>query len=245
MKLRTPFLAVVAGVSLLACLGDAHALTKEARPFDDERADDWAAGASCLVRYYNTCTGWLWVWGTHSEDGDRLGVVASTCCAAGGAGLLQTAVLTYYGAPPGYGFTGTIAAFAVDANDCPSGPALATHPFFPGTGVFVVTNWGGIPVPNRFATVVTVADDLGFANPSGYASDHPAAGPTGPQACGHCFPVTRSTRSFDFGDVALPLCPGERFNDGACDAELIWDFTFVCPTRIEESSWSKIKELYR
>jgi hypothetical protein len=107
-------------------------------------------------------------------------------------------------------------------------------------------NWGGVLVPDPFLVVITTSNPSIFnIEPEIYGSDHPAAGPTGPQACGVCYPAMRETRSFEFGTVADPLCPGEPYFDGVCNAELIWSFSFACAVHTDDSSWGKIKTLYR
>lgn len=235
---------VILGVSLLAA-GESHALTKEARFFDDDRADDWAAGSSCLVRYYNACTGWIWLWGNW-EDRVRVGVAVTNCLGPPGVGALnRTAVFTYSGGPAGYGFTGTIAAHNADSNQCPAGAAIGSQPFLPGNATFVVKNWGGLPVPSPFILVVTVREALWYENPVRLVTDHPHAGPTGPQACGVCYPSTRTTRSFYYGFANAPSCPGETFHDGVCEAEFLWEVSFSGEVGLDVSSWGQIKGLYR
>ncbi len=218
-----------------------HSLSKESRPIDD-RGDEWNAGASCAVRYYNTCTGWVWLW--HFDDEERFGVVVTPCCGGNeSAALIQSTLFVMSGPPPGRGYTGSIAMYAADASQCPSGPALASQPYLPGHSENQIVNWGGVPVPNPFVVVVRV--NAPAPSPAIFGSDHPAAGATGPQACGLCFPADRVIRSFQYGTPTIPLCPGEAFNDGVCDAELIWNFAFNCATNVDDSSWSKIKTLYR
>jgi hypothetical protein len=105
--------------------------------------------------------------------------------------------------------------------------------------------WGGLPVPNPFAVVVTekvFGDWLRF---TGYVTDHPAAGPTGPPACGVCYDEQRPTRSFQWGKAVVPVCPGVPFHDEVCNAELIWEFGFNCPVSIDDSTWGRIKTLHK
>jgi hypothetical protein len=45
--------------------------------------------------------------------------------------------------------------------------------------------------------------------------------------------------------VANPICPGSPFNDGICDAQLFWDIDLACAVSVEDTSWGKIKDLYR
>lgn len=244
--MRKFFVTTFVLAATLCLATSSMALEKRAAKFDDSRSDDWNAAASCLIRYYNTCTGWLWVWSGWA-DGDRVGQVVNSCCPPGqSAALLQTATLVYSGGPPGYGFTGTIAIHNTDANDCPTGAAIGSQPFLAGpSGTFVINAWGGLPVPNEFAIVNTVADALGFSNPMAFGTEHPAAGPTGPQACGSCYPLNRVNRSFYYGTAATPICPGSPLNDGVCDAQFLWEGLASCIVSVEETSWGSIKGLYR
>ena len=207
------------------------ALEKKAVRMDNERPDSWNAGASCLVLYYNVCTGWIWCWDGYGE-GDRLGFVANGCC--GGSHmqtLMHTDVFCCASSPSGYGFTGTIAVHNVDGNDCPVGLPLASQAFLP-TSVWAGQDWNNLPIGNEFAVVVTTSSDLGFPNPA-FCYDHPAAGPTGPPGCGVCFPSNRPTRSFSFGAESSPICPGAPFFDGVCNAELLFEASMMCPIAVE------------
>lgn len=206
----------------------------------------WASGGSCNIHYYNLCTSWTWVW-SGFEDGDRIGVVFDVCVESIDNYLYSTTHFTGTGSPVGYGFTGTISVHAVDANDCPVGAAIESQPFFPsnpGPG-FTVAQWK-VYVPSRFAVVITVAAPT-LPNPASYGSDHPAAGPTGPQACGTCYPADRSVRSNYYGSAVSPLCPGAPLDDGICASQLLWD-AFVStggPFSVDAASWGAIKALYR
>jgi len=94
--------------------------------------------------------------------------------------------------------------------------------------------------------IVTISEDEGIPNPAAFGTDRPAAGPSGPQACGTCYPVNRTIRSFMYGPSLSPICPGSTFNDGVCDANLFWDIDLLeGGFAVEESSWGKIKTLYR
>jgi hypothetical protein len=242
--MRKFFMTTFALAAMLCLATSSMALEKKAVLASD-RSDDWNAGASCTVSYYNICTGWVWVWSGFG-DGGRMGTVFNTCCPAPQQSqLLQTSIFVASSSPPGYGFTGTIAVHNSDANDCPVGAPIASQPLLP-TSVFQISAWGGVPVPNEFIVVVTMEENQGIPNPGALGTDHPAAGPTGPQACGTCYPANRVNHSFAYGSVASPVCPGSTFNDGICDAQLFWDATLVCGTvSVEDSSWGQIKGLYR
>jgi hypothetical protein len=232
---------VLAAMLCLATSG--MALEKRSAPMIDS-ADDWNAGATCSINYSNTCTGWVWVWNGFGNGG-RLGTVYNTCCGAGESStLLGSTVFALSGPPPGYGYTGSIEVRAVDANDCPVGAAIASQPFLPGSAQAQPVVWGSVPVPNEFAIVLVMAEP-GAPNPAIIGTDHPAAGPTGPQACGSCYPLSRVNHTFAYGTAASPVCPGSTFFDGVCDAQLIWRADLACIVSVEPSSWGSIKGLYR
>jgi hypothetical protein len=146
-------------------------------------------------------------------------------------------------APAGYGFTGTIAVSSADANCCP-GNQLDSQTFLPisGWNSYVWTLSAG----SRFVIAATLGPGSGSS--IAFASDHPAAGPTGPAACGTCFPTTRVEHSFYYGTSSSPLCPGSTLNDGSiCGAEWLWEVGMLCACcpSVEESSFGAIKGLYR
>jgi len=103
-------------------------------------------------------------------------------------------------------------------------------------------------VPSRFALVVKAPSNGGYPNLPTFGTDRPSS-PGAP--CGSCYPVDRPTRSFEFGTPAAPLCPGEPFDDGTCNAELMWHVLLSCPIPVsspvesEHSTWGAIKSLYR
>jgi hypothetical protein len=200
--------------------------------------ESWSRSSTGTIRYYNNCTGWVWVWPVYRTAG--MGEVFDS---GGGGSLTNSWVLTYYGTGScGYGYYGTISVHDVDASDCPVDPPLATRLIcFPnrGGGEWQGINWGGVEVSSRFALVVKANNTSGWV-----ASDHPGAGATGPIACGTCFPTTRQTHSFYWG-ASSPDCPGEPLFDGFCNAELLIDATVVQPTPVETKSWGGIKSLYR
>lgn len=208
--------------------------------------DPWRGGATCSVSYWNTCTGWIWVWDGWSPQ-DVVGVAFETCC-----GNQETSELTsvgvdaYVGAPTGYGFTGMLAVYDADATLCPTGTALWSQSWLPTPGA---TGTGAIPVGVAIPdsnVVVTFTNGTGVGSPLGLVTDHPAAGPTGPQACGFCFPSARTIHSFYFGTPGTVLCPGSTLNDGVCDSEFTWTASFTCtPTSVDQSSWGTVKNLYR
>jgi len=230
-------LALVFAVSTTPAL----ALQRTAARLPLDSGDDWASGWTYTIAYYNYCTGWVWVWSGFA-GGDRLGV--HTRADRDWDFPRETRILIASGAPAGYGFTGTVAVHHADANGCPSGPALAPQSWLP-TGWFShqVHHWSGSRPRGEWVVLYTFgeAED----NPTGIVTDHPAPGPTGPPACGLCYPTSRECHSFRYGNAATPLCPGSPFFDGTCDAELIVDQGVFLIVAVESKSWGGVKALYR
>ncbi|MCA9754066.1 MAG: hypothetical protein KC591_17840, partial [Gemmatimonadetes bacterium] len=220
----------------------AQALERTRELADDGDRDDWAAGATCTVLYHNTCTGWVFNWSGWAAE-SLIGQVVDTCCPSG-SDLLATDIRVRVGSPSGYGFTGSIAVSAVDANDCPTGSPIFSQPYLPEGDGWQLVNWG-VPVPSRFVVWMTLGP--ADSNPVSFRTDHPSVGPSGPEACGTCYPGDRVNHSFTYGTATSPTCPGSPFDDpnSACDAELQWEQHLACSVSVEDESWSKVKSLYR
>ena len=232
---RTILLATLA--STVLAVSSVHALEKQARLFAEDA--HWRGASTCSLVYYNTCTGWIWIW-TGWAPSERLGVQYDACADCANPELATTFAYVYSGAPAGYGFTGTLGVYAADASDCPTGSALASTAWLPVAGWN--THAWNVPVPASFAVMMTMG--AGLSNPTAFTTDHPAAGPTGPQACGFCYPLGRPNHSYGWGTTGPP-CPGIPLNDGVCDAQLLWDAQLNCPIATESSTWGTIKSLYR
>jgi hypothetical protein len=251
MQYRLRFPVFLASLIIVLCSAPAGtALEKTSVRFTDEPREDWnRASTSCQVAYYNLCNGWIWVW-SGWDAGDTFGVWFSGCC-PGGFGtrsLLDTFLFFQQEAPSGYGFTGTLDVWNADGQGCPVAPPLRSTPFLP-TSNWNQVSFAGSPVDvsaGDFVITVTTGNYT-IGNPSGIASDHPAAGSTGPAACGLCYPTTRATRSFYYGSSSGPfLCPGSPLFDNVCNAELLWDVDIRCSTTaVDGRSWGQIKKLYR
>ncbi|MGQ0720608.1 MAG: hypothetical protein ACT4PE_03415 [Candidatus Eiseniibacteriota bacterium] len=236
--MRKFFLTAFTLVAVMALATSALALEKASRSMiDDGRGDDWGATNSFTLRYYNTCTGWLWVWSGWAH-GEALGVCVDACT-PGSTNLAATWTLTFTPQPSGYGFTGTISV--QDRCDC-TGNVLASQPWLPISG-FTPHVWN-LAVPGSFLVNISWAAPAGFTNGSSIASDHPAVGPTGPQSCGTCFPLNRAVHSRYFG-VGGAYCPGTTLSDGICAIEWAMDIGLKCVVSVEEASWGQIKNLYQ
>ena len=240
-----PRILGIAALTLFLLLSSAKgggALERRAVPFPDASEREWTGSASCNVQYYNTCTGWIWTLRDFPSH-TRFGVSVETCCATS-ATLTRTWYYVVSAAPVGWGYTGTLSIHAADANACPVDPPLDSTPFGPTTG-WNANTWS-VPVPSHFVIRFETGTSGGW-NDLAMALDHPAAGPTGPQSCGLCYPTTRVNRSFYYGSASAPLCPGEIFLfDGTCDAQLLLDCDLVCGTvSVEPETWGRIKTLFR
>jgi hypothetical protein len=237
MKTR---LAAALGLLLVLC-PPARPLEKTSVPAPD-RSGAWNAGLTCTISYFNTCTGWIWAWGGWELE-DWIGVAFESCCSSKSAVLNTSSLFIYTAAPSGRGFTGVIAVHEADENLCPTGAPLASQFFLPLSG-WNTYAWG-IDVPSTFVVLARAGSPL-LPSPLSFATDHPAVGPTGPPACGTCYPTTRLTRSFYYGTVDSPACPGAPLNDGVCNAELLWNAQLTCGTvSVDDQSWGSIKKLYR
>jgi hypothetical protein len=205
----------------------------------------WSSSGEVQVAYYNFCTGWHHGW-SDWDDGDRLGVVFDSYCQPGETATLVDSRI-YCGVvacPPGYGFTGTVGVYDVDADLCPVDPPLFSQTWLPAAGQNEFT-WN-TPVGERFAVVATLADDPGdpWENPTLFVTDC-SQGPTGPPACGTCYPTTRVSRSYVWSASGIPYCPGWRFTDYTCDVELAFDVGLNCAVGVSARTWGRIKALYR
>jgi hypothetical protein len=237
-------LKCVLAVAVLALITarPSHSLERRLGLYNDDFGDEWNAGATCVVQYYNACTGWVWVWEPVGPSA-RFGTLIEPCCETEEGHLVSTSSLVLFNGGCGRGFTGSIAIYAADAQGCPSGPALASKPVCPNEWSWFTTTWN-LDVPSPFILVLQGTSQYSFGQ-FAPATDHPSAGPTGPQACGVCFPEDRPNRSFFLGTAAEPLCPGEPYYDGVCNAEILTVASFSCTTHVDDSSWGKVKTLYR
>ncbi len=237
-------LTMVIAVGLALAASQAAAIEKRTMRATDLEWGDWAAPTTCVVSYYNICTGWIWIWGNWSAN-EVIGMCFDASDCASGLDHVQLAATSEfirYGVPPGYGALGTIDVWTTDA-DCCIGSRLASQPFYFYTG-WNTQDWGGVQTPIAFVVTVTFGPTP-CCNPSWFASDRPAAGPTGPQACGYCYPMPRTCHSFWYGTTTTILCPGLSLSDGVCCAEWMWDAAVFSGIGVEESSWGAVKALYR
>jgi hypothetical protein len=226
-------------VGLLAGSTSSSALERSERQWTGE-GREWNAGSTCAVSYYNLCTGWYWVWSDFYDE-DQIGVQFDTCCPNA---TLESTWIFAEESTPTYAFTGYIDVYEADSEQCPTGPPIASNFFLPRTG------WNeyvwNVPVHGQFVVMARLQNGAGdYMIPMWLVTDHPAAGPTGPAACGTCYPATRETHSFQYGTETSPWCPGLPFQDGTCAAELVWYSSLTCAVHTTESSWGSLKALYR
>jgi hypothetical protein len=238
--MRKCFLIAIAVTLVFASAS--FALEKTALRLSDVERENWGAATTCTVAYYNFCTGWLWIWSGWSPN-DIIGVCYECCCTSvnGRAGVSATWEYVWTGAPTGYGFTGLIEIWCVDGN-CGLCLPWSSQPFYFTSG-WNSHAWGGMEICCPFAVTITFGPTSG--TPVRMPSDHPAAGPTGPQACGYCYPDPRTCHSYYYGTPTSPLIPGTSLTDGVCCVEWYWDVALVCDVGVEEETWANIKSLYR
>jgi hypothetical protein len=237
--MRKYFITAFAPAASLVFATSGLALEKTAARVTDDTRPNWSAGTTCSVGYYNTCTGWVWVWSGWGPT-EVIGVCFDNCCTPNGGALISNWAFVWTGAPAGYGFTGTIAVSSADGN-CSPVNTLASQTFLPVSGwnqFLWNTNVGS-------SFVISVTHGPASGSPLAYASDHPAAGPSGPAACGTCFAPTRANHSYYYGTSSSPLHPGSSLNDGVCAAQWLWDAQVSCVVSVEQSSFGAIKNLYR
>ncbi len=175
--------------------------------FDDDR-EEWRGGpATCLINYYNICTGWVWVWSGFA-DGDRIGVNFSNCCGGGFIGRAHR--------DPNLHRDERSVRLRLHRNarrvrrgrpGLPDG-ILAGDAVLPSDEPLAHVDYSAAPIslPESFVMLYTNAQDA-IPNPAAIGSDHPAAGPTGPQACGTCFQANRTNHSFVYGTAAITALP--------------------------------------
>ncbi len=252
MRSRTPQggsamlgLAVLVA-AVLASAPSALALERVSVPVSESPDHgDWAASARCTLSYFNACTGWMWTWSgwLHTE---RVAMTIDTCCPENASARLTSASLyAWHGAPSGYGFTGTLSVYQLDSAGCLATP-LGAQPLLPSTGDNI-TSWS-LTAHGRDLALVYEHAGATSPDPTVWVSDHPAAGPTGPAACGTCYPSVRVGHGYLFGVANSPLCPGSVLHDGVCAAEWRWGAEFSCAdggVAVSPRSWSAIKSLYR
>ncbi|NNE44249.1 MAG: hypothetical protein HKN12_08560 [Gemmatimonadetes bacterium] len=206
----------------------------------DPNPPEWSTAATATIAYYNNCTGWFWTW-ENLRPGEQFGMVFDT----GNLALIQTTALLTYGTfASGYGFTGTISVTDVDASDVPT-TVRASQPFAPVPFTWTIQTWNMAPPESRAALRVTWPPTPTGPTDIHLVTDHPALGPTGPTACGTCYPTTRTAHSYRWGTAAAPLVPGDPFFDGSCDAELVWEITVTQTSPTDQRSWGAVKALYR
>jgi hypothetical protein len=229
MRRVSPVLVLLAALSV-PCAASALEATLRRAP---DMRESWGASTTATIRYWNICTGWAYGWSGLAAN-ETFG---SEFEVGPGCNLVATSVFWFSGYGSGYGFTGTISI----KPDCSSAP-LASQPHLPTTGW--TTQLWGIPLPDKFTVSIKMAPSP-FANPGVIASDHPAAGPTGPPPLGTCYPANRPPHSFDYG-ISNALCGADStFFDGAGAVEFFIDSYVKCPTPVQQSSWGRIKVLYQ
>ena len=128
---------------------------------------------------------------------------------------------------------------------CPIDPPLARSGFYPNVGTGWYTTPWNLPIHGPSVLVVRLPDPQWTDwEVFRFITDRPGASPDGVISCGMCFPADRETHSFIYGTATSPLCPGDPFYDGYCNAELLCVIDLKATTPVESSTWGSIKALY-
>lgn len=242
---------LVAGVSGIAAPPPAAALEKNSGRMPVPPGDEWIpAGSAWTVSYYNVCTGWVWNW-SGLECGEQIGVgFRNDICPFDG---LLHAILLYCPSesPAGYAYTGTVSIYEADAEYHPvSGGTLGTWPFLFDRGWNAISG-GGIPLPDYFLVVAKIGEHVHPSTTAFFTTDHPAAGPAGPQAAGHCYANSRETHTFFYGTHDPATGHRQPLHDVVGAAELLWHYSgevpigVNCDEDVTPCTWGRIKALYR
>ncbi len=223
--LRTVLAAVAVATSVVPVLSLPKPVPVALEGSGPGALDGWNSSSTCSVYYYDPCSSFNWYW-SPQHVGDTFGVVFDSC----GPEEQLSGVWTFdrHTVPAGWGYTGVISVHAVDENDAPAGPTLASAPFLADGG------WNYFPlstrVPPRF--VVTARYDGGINRGPYITTDRPVC-------IDHPEP-----HSFYFGTPDAPLSPGEPFW-AAGYTELFYRAEMNRPTALETSTWGNVKSLYR
>ncbi|MBZ0267737.1 hypothetical protein K8I85_06245 [bacterium] len=225
--------AALALAVLLAGNGASSAL--ETAPFvrDDDTESPWRASGSCTISYANTCTGWLYHW--RMESFRTYGVVFDPCCENTN---LESTAMRFTAASMGYPMLAEVST--ADENGCPE-TSLAQKTFITTDSEWHSLDWG-IPCSGPIVVTVSFVYNHGVVN--GLAA-YPGQGPTGPAACGNCYPVGQPAHSFYYGAFDDTICPPIPYVSGGCPIELLWSAAFSCAISTESDTWGQLKALYR
>ncbi len=232
---------VVATMLIVLSLATAvSALEKTPARWDGpERDGDWGRAATCSVSYYNICSGWVWNW-SGWDPGDRLGTHYESCCGPTDTSYLMNFFMYFSaGSPPGYGFTGSIEVWPIDANKCPTGAAISTMAYTPVGGWNEITFAAPIVVPPEFAVFYASNPTSVIPDPMAVYTDYPFTD------AGPCYPTTRVQQSYYWGTAISPTCPGSVFTDTPTNSELLSGVGMECVVSIDDTSWGTIKSIYR
>jgi len=194
---------------------------------------------ACSVAYYNTCSGWVYLWAWSCAD--EAGVVfdlPSECGKTPGAPCTNEGFWWYWRyTHPGYTYTVSYRLYPVDSSYCKAGPPIGSlnrqdpierWNYYAGLGttesdlvaLTAVMDWGGRPY--------LITDN---------SSKNQEIG---------CAPIPTVAYSMYYGEEGFPYCPPQTFGDQLGPVNILMDATFSCEeTSIEPASWGAIKTLFR
>jgi hypothetical protein len=205
--MRKALLTVAVVAVSLSLAASAFAFTKESRQFDGSSAP-YGLSQDCLLQAYNTCAGWVWIFG--DADGAVWGAVMDPNDCPGGCtngGAVSDIWFWGYCSPGAPAMIGGVGVDLVDAIGCPT---LSLWHSGPMSVYSCVTGdrWTHVTVPisdthldgNEFALTITwgpdvplmrFATDNGIGNLMcwlGYVNTFPGCATTGLTCMGWCCP---------------------------------------------------------
>jgi hypothetical protein len=199
--------------------------------------------AVCTVVYYNTCSGWIWIYSGFAA-GDEIGIIYDLAADCGGGACCHTGGFWYWRyTQPNYGFTVTYDLYDVDCNTgCRTSGSLGQF-----AGQDPVERWNAVPglgcVSGQCAAIVATFDKGTLP----YASTDQSVGGIGPACVGANPPVIGSGNSVFYGNPgATAYCPPQFFGDAAGPVDFLAVAFFDCGgIATEDASWSDVKGLFR
>ncbi len=233
-------LVILFAGSLLADM--AHNPIAEYDPTLEPPSGQSTLTGSCTIVYYNTCSGWKWIWSGFRRD-DAIGVIfdlPNECGKATGEMCTNSGIWWYWRwTMPGRGCGLYTSMYEVDATGClvgsPINPTIYLDPwerwnYTPGLGsttadrVAIVAEWNN--------TAPYLATDHNVSNEN-------AAG------CGGLIGTGNTVRFVDH-DGPTVYCPPVAFADDLGYVDLIMRASFTCETTAnDEASWGEIKSLFQ
>jgi hypothetical protein len=247
--MRKMLLAAAVCMLAVSVAGNGFALdrAKTLTQIGDESRDPspWGSTDYCTLSYYNTCTGWIYVWGGWSVS-DVVGVAfdpASCPPKADECATLLGAWFYFRNTYPTYGYTAAVGC--ATQGSVPSHLGAVTYLSDPQEWI---ERWNWVDLANC------------HVGGGGVAIIHfTATGPLSmatealPLSCGGgskiCQTCPQPANSYYYGSLATGNFSGSSFYAGVYNpsaTDILMDIVVACvgPTAVESSSWGNLKAMY-